>query len=88
MTIQFRVPPEFVIALKGIIKGVNPAVSEPTDADVVTYISTAIWANISGLVPNVTLASQVSLMAQVADLSAQLRAQTIAELQVQLVEDE
>jgi len=85
MTIQFTLPDEFVAAAKTLITQVNPANTTPSDQDVVTYVSNALLSGLVGLFPGVVLAAQASLAQQVAAQTAQLKAATLAAMNITMV---
>jgi len=85
MTIQFVLPDEFVAAAKATITAINPANTVPTDADVLTYVVTALLTGLQGLFPSTVLAAQAANVAQVAALQATIKAATVAAMNITLV---
>lgn len=86
MVIQFSLPDEVVAAAKEIIKRVDAAKPDPSDADVLDYIRKSLMGGMLQLFPGVVLASQAEAAAQVAMLTASLEAGLLAAINVQVVE--
>jgi len=86
MKIQFTVPDEHLAAAKAFIKTMYPINADPSDDDVLAYISSAIITYMSGLFPTVVLTSQAANVNQIATLQAQVRAATLAAMNFQVVQ--
>jgi hypothetical protein len=85
MTIKFTIPDEYLAATKQRIGMLNPTSGDPTDADVLAFVSDFIVNAMSGMFPNVTLASQSAAREQMATAQAAMKQATITALGVGIV---